>query len=121
MRIAKVRKGWHATAAQRNPGFNLLRRETPSHIDERRILRRRTSKVLAMAQAALIVVNPCPGTRSRLVLRQAQNTCHLICVHVDHAARAIYGRPSPFGAPKKAGKYNRLLVKTNGYKLTPTA
>ncbi len=121
MTITKIGKGWHAAAAQRDLRCNLLWREALSHIDERRILRRRARQVLAVTQTALIVIDPCAGARGRLILREGQHARHLIRVYVNHAAHAIDGRPSPFGASKKTGEHHRLLVKSDGYKLAPTA
>ncbi len=121
MCVAKVGKGGHAAAALRDLRCYLLRREALSHVHQRRVERRRAGQILAVTQAALVVVDPFPGAGGGFVLGQGEHTSRLICVYVDQAAGAIDGRTTPFRSAKKAGKDYCFFIQPNGHKLAATA
>ena len=101
--------------------FNFIVREALADIDERRVSRRRTSALISVTDAALVVVDALTGAAaSRLVFGRKIDAGGFVCVYINDAVARIDGGAAPLSAAEKAGKHDGFFVETGGNELATT-
>src|SRR5215470_5166683 len=90
-------------------------------IDQGRKLRRRSAAIIAMADAALVLVKSNAARVGGLILDETTEPGHLIRVDVNDACLRIHRRTAPLGTAVETGKNDRRLIDGWWNKLTAAA